>query len=385
MLLPHIFYESRNIMNKKLLAQAIELRHTLHRHPELSMHENQTKQILMDFLQTNSDLKIVDKGRWFYAFRHTSHNSANIAFRADMDAIPVEEAADFVVYSSQNPGASHKCGHDGHCASLAAFALKLNELRDIDKNIYLLFQHAEETGQGAIECVNFLEENNINEIYAFHNLPGLRFQAVACPDGIAQFASTGMIMKFTGKKSHASYPENGINPAFAIAEIISQIPDIARRDLYKGLVLVTIVHIHAGEKAFGVSAGYGELLLTIRGEYEEELNLLISKLEGLAYQKATANRLSCAIEYDDAFPETKNHHSAVLKVKEAAGRLGLPFEILEEKWRASEDFGYFTKKVPGAMFYIGDGNYPALHTTEFNFPDNIIETAVNMFSEIAKL
>lgn len=372
-----------NIFN---LQKAIELRHTLHMCPELSMCETETKRTLIEFLRENTELEIIDKGRWFYAIYKAGDDCRNIAFRADMDAIPVEEASDFVAYASKNPGVSHKCGHDGHCAAMASFALELNERQDIDKNIFLLFQHAEETGQGAAECLSFIKENNIKEIYAFHNLPGLDFKAVACPDGPAQCASTGMILRFQGKKSHASYPEKGINPAYAIAEIINILPLLANQNLYQGLVLVTIVQINVGERAFGVSAGDGELLLTIRGENESELNDLIRKIKDIAYQKACVYAMQCEIQFDDKFPETRNHHSAMLKVKEAAETSGLKFEVLEEKWRSSEDFGYFTKEIPGAMFYIGDGkDYPSLHTSEYNFPDELIETATDMFYKIAQI
>ena len=96
--------------------------------------------------------------------------------------------------------------------------------------------------------------------------------------------------------------------------------------------------------------------------------------------------LQCEIEFYDKFPETRNHHSAMLKVKAAAKTLGLKFEVLKEKWRSSEDFGYFTEEIPGAMFYIGDGtDYPSLHTSEFNFPDELIETASDMFYNIAQI
>lgn len=373
-------------MNASNLKKAVELRHTLHQYPELSMHEVQTKRRLIEFLRDNTNLEIIDKGKWFYAVYRADKSGRNIAFRADMDAIPVEESANFVLYASRNHGVSHKCGHDGHCASMAAFALELNERQDINKNIFLLFQHAEETGQGAKECLSFIKKNNIDEIYAFHNLPGLGFKAIACPDGSAQCASTGMIIKFKGKKSHASYPEQGLNPAYAIAEIVNMLPTIADQNLYRGLVLVTVVQINVGERAFGVSAGNGELLLTVRGENEYELNDLIKHITDEATSKACTYGLQCEIEFDDKFPETRNHQLAMLKVKQSAETLGFKFEIQKEKWRSSEDFGYFTKVIPGAMFYIGDGqNYPALHTTEFNFPDDLIETAADMFYQIAAI
>ena len=370
-------------MNQENYRLAVELRHELHQHPELSMHETWTKARLMDFLRRHTSLKLVDKGRWFYAVHWAGEDKESIAFRADMDAVPVADPPGFVPYASQCPGAGHKCGHDGHSAALAAFGLELDG-RAIEKNVFLLFQHAEETGQGAMECVEILKEHNIAEIYAFHNLPGVSLGAVAVPEGVAQFASTGMILQFTGVKSHASYPENGRNPAFAIGEIITEIPKLIQPEQYRGMTLITVIQVDVGERAFGTGAGYGELLLTIRAEFEEELEQLRNQLETLAQEKATVYGLGCSCAYEDPFPETRNHPQAVAKVRQAAERLGIPVEEMKEPFRASEDFGHYTKQIPGAMFYLGDGDSPPLHTEQFDFPDQLIETAVDLFLQLAQ-
>lgn len=153
---------------------AVKLRHELHSHPELSMKECWTKAHLMDFLRRHTSLELVDRGRWFYAVRWAGEDRPSIAFRADMDAMPVEDPAGLMPYGSQCPGVGHKCGHDGHSASLAAFALEL-EGNDADKNVFLLFQHAEETGQGAKECAAFLRENGISEISPITTCRGSRW------------------------------------------------------------------------------------------------------------------------------------------------------------------------------------------------------------------
>ena len=363
---------------------AVELRHELHGHPELSMHEEWTKARLMEFLRENTELQLVDCGRWFYAVHRADEGKPSIAFRADIDAVPVEEPAHMVPYASQCPGVGHKCGHDGHSAALAAFALEL-ENRPVDKNVFLIFQHAEEIGRGAAECAEMLEENDISEIYAFHNLPGVSLGAVAVPEGVAQFASTGVILQFTGVKSHASYPENGKNPAFAIAELINMIPELLKPECWRGVTLATVIQVNVGERAFGTAAGYGELLLTIRGEFEEEMDALRETLEKQAQAKAAQYGLECSVSYEDFFPETRNHPCAAEKVRRAARRLGIPVEEMKEKFRASEDFGYYTKRVPGAIFYLGDGEHAPLHTAEFDFPDPLIETAVNLFMELAQM
>lgn len=364
-------------------ALAVALRHELHQHPELSMHETWTKAHLMDFLRQHTQLELVDRGRWFYALCRGTGGGPAIAFRADFDAVPVDEPKDLVPYGSQCPGVGHKCGHDGHSATLAALALELDRRRP-RRDVYLVFQHAEETGQGGGECAQLLQERDIAEIYAYHNMPGFSRGAVTVPEGVAQFASTGMILRFTGVKSHASYPEDGRNPAFAIAELVTALAQLTQPGRWRGMALITVIQVNVGERAFGTSAGYGELLLTVRGELEEELAALLEQLKALAAEKAQAHGLTLAVDYEDPFPETYNHPQAAEKVRRAARRLGLAVEEMREPFRASEDFGHYTKVIPGAIFYLGNGDSAPLHTPDFDFPDEHIPRAVDIFLELVE-
>lgn len=378
-------------MQQDHLDLAVALRHELHAHPELSMGETWTKQRLMDFIREHTKLALVDGGRWFYAVYRAqgippegTPARPNIAFRADFDAVPVGEAPGLVPYASQCPGVGHKCGHDGHSATLAALALELNA-SGAERNVFLLFQHAEETGQGALECVEFIRQNQIAEIYAYHNLPHLEAGALAVPDGAAQPASKGMILQFNGVKSHASTPEDGRNPAFAIAELVTAIPALIRPERWEGLVLCTVIQVNVGERAFGTSPGYGELLLTIRGEQEREMNALQQELEAMALDLAGEYGLTCAFAFEDAFPETRNHPGAAEKVRRAAEACGVRVKSLPAPFRASEDFGYYTKQITGAIFYLGDGAYAPLHTPGFDFPDGLIPIALGVFRELIRM
>lgn len=368
-------------MKQEILDSAIALRHELHAHPELSMQERWTKAHLMEFLKTRTSLEIVDCGRWFYAVHYVGADRPSIAFRADFDALPIEEPPELMPYASQFPGISHKCGHDGHSAALAAFALDLDE-NGAEQNVYLIFQHAEETGQGGEECTKLLREKGISEIYAVHNLPGLRFGAIAVPDGTAQFASTGMILTFEGSKSHACYPENGRNPAFAISELILALEGLAKNPRYRGMTLITVIQVNVGEHAFGTNAGHGELLLTVRGAFSEEMDDLIHAIEQSALEKSAQYGLKCSFRYEDVFPDTFNHSFCAEKVRRAAGELGIPVEELAEPFRASEDFGWYTKQIPGAIFYVGGGDCPPIHTCSFDFPDALIPVIGDMYRKL---
>ncbi|MFF2754979.1 M20 family metallopeptidase [Psychrobacillus sp. NPDC058041] len=371
-------------MEIKNLELVKQLRHELHQHPEISNHETWTKQYLIDFLKTHTKLEIVDNEQWFYAIYHAGKDKKNIAFRADFDALPMPELID-IPHASKFPGVSHKCGHDGHSASLAGFALEIDQ-NGADKNIFFLFQHAEETGDGALQCVSFIKENNIEEIFAYHNMSGMAYKSVNIIDGTTQCASKGMTIHMEGAPAHASQPEDGVNPAFAIARVIDAIPDFISPESNDGIVLCTVVQVDIGERAFGLAASKGNLLLTIRALYEAELDKLQKNLEDFACFQAEKYGLKVSFTYNDTFPETVNHKGSADKIRTVCENKGFQLVEMTQAFRASEDYGHYLKQTKGAMCYIGNGeNYPHVHTYEYDFRDEIIETAVELFKGLAEL
>ena len=250
-------------MDDTLYEKAVALRHALHAAPELSGREAGTKRMLQQFLQANTPLSITDCGAWFYAvYRCGRPGARRIAFRADIDALPIQEK-NSLPYASRCPGVAHKCGHDGHAAALAALACRVCA-EGAPCDIYFIFQHAEETGEGGAVCAALLEQADIEEVYAFHNMPGLAQGTVFLREGTMHCASTGMTLHFTGAPTHASTPELGRNPAAAISELVCALPGFTQPARHRGMVLATVVQIDVGARAFGVSASEGRLLLTIR-------------------------------------------------------------------------------------------------------------------------
>jgi amidohydrolase len=371
-------------LKKQNLEWAIELRHELHAHPELSNHEIWTKQHLIEFLKTHTNLEIVDRGRWFYAVYHSTVGRRNIAFRADFDALPIEETI-HLPYGSECPGVSHKCGHDGHAATLCGFALEIDQ-NGSDNNVFFLFQHAEETGDGAAECSALIKENQIDEIFGWHNWSGIKHNTVHVIDGTAQCASKGMSIYMEGIPSHASEPEKGINPAFAIAKVIDAIPELIDPANHKGLVLCTVVQVDIGGKNFGINASKGVLRLTIRALFEEEMDKLQAGLEKIAVTEVEKYGLKVRFDYQDEFPETSNHKESSDKIRQVCKEKSIPLVELKEAFRASEDFGHYTKLTKGSFCYIGNGeDYPNIHSYEYDFRDDLIETAVELFKGLAEL
>ncbi|MBZ9686125.1 amidohydrolase [Clostridium estertheticum] len=372
-------------MNNHNQLLCIDLRHKLHKNAEISGNENKTMEILIDFLRNNTKFTIVMKDGYFIAKKIVCEDAMNIAFRADMDAITMTEITD-IEYKSKNPTAAHKCGHDGHCAILAGLALEIEESPLNNKNIFLIFQPSEEVGEGARKIVQdaFLVENKIDEIYSLHNIPGYKRGSVLYKKDVFACASKGIIIALKGKPSHAAYPEYGINPSYAAADIINFLNNSTKSNIYSGMVLCTIVNINIGERTFGTAAASGEILLTLRGENEADLMSLQNHILKFVEQCCIEHKIHFKISFSDEFPETRNNEECINKIIEVCKNNDYSYEELQCPFRWSEDFGYYLKNVKGAMFGLGDGKLqPQLHTANYDFPDSIIKTGVDIFYSIA--
>ena len=367
-------------IDEDILEAARELRHGLHMHPELSNRERATKARLMGFLSERTELQIVDKGAWFYAVYRSGRNAPGIAFRADMDALPIMDMCD-KEYASTVAGVGHKCGHDGHCATLCAFALYVDRYKP-GRDVYFLFQHAEETGDGAKVCVSILDENNIGSIYGLHIAPGVPLGTVCVKKGLCYWASRGVELKFSGAPSHASMPETGRTAAYALARLTELVENELAFNKYGG-GFATVIMLNCGARAFGTQAGGGELLVTVRGETED----IAEKIQARLIAEAEKLKNLYALEFDytltDVFPETVSDPDAAALVMRACAGAGLPVYEAQYPVRSSEDFGYYTRKVKGAFFGIGGGEaMPPLHTTALDFPDAALEPGVHAFAAI---
>lgn len=368
---------------QETLEKIIQLRHVLHQCPEPSEQEMKTREILKQFLQEQTSLTVVDKGKWFYAIHKEKNAKKTIAFRADFDAIVGENGR---VY--------HGCGHDGHAAILAGAAMTL-EGQPTGNNILFLFQHAEENGAGAKECLEVFREQQVDCIYGIHNMPGFAKNCVVTRKGPLQCASKGMVLTFMGKQSHASEPEKGNNPAYAIGKLLEKLKPLHEYhgfssvewegEKFRNLVLVTVVSVQVGSAgAFGVSPGRGQLELTIRSVYEEDLQLLQDKLLSMAKDLSKEEHLELEISYSDEFPDTINDPKVVEEMLHLFSQHDIDYELLKEPIRASEDFGHYLKEVPGAYMFLGSGTQVPLHSTEFEFCDEIIPRWVEIFHLLAR-
>ena len=352
------------------LQRAKALRAQLHDMPEASGCETKTKRTLMDFLKANSDLELVDCGKWFYAV-HRENDGEGMAFRADMDAVTGADGRPW-----------HGCGHDGHMSVMAALAASLKG-KTLGKNVLFLFQHAEETGAGGEECCEIFEKERIGSFFGFHNCPG--FEAghiLLLPDTFA-CASKGLILSFRGKQSHAAYPENGSNPVFPMVAFFARWAELTDPGEYQGLVLATPVGMQAGGRNFGVAAGSGEIDLTVRAWYDADLDKLTGKVTTLAGELAYQAGVIPEVREVDVFPATHNDPALCPLAERAAERAGLTVETPPEPFRWSEDFGHYARHCPAFFCGVGGGTDAAgLHTPDYQWNDAVTEAALRFFSAL---
>lgn len=354
------------------------LRAELHGLAEPSGSERRTKAHLMAFLREHTALRLVDEGQWFCAIhRETGACSTvacdTLAFRADMDAIP-----------AVNGGAAHLCGHDGHAAILAGLGLLLQE-RKLGRNVMLIFQHAEETGEGGKICAKALLKYGAGRVYALHNIPGYKEGAVLLRRGVFACASRGMTMTLTGAPAHAAYPEQGRNPGFAAARLIAALPELTKQERYRGLTMATLIGADIGGKAFGSAAAQAAIRLTLRAYHDEDMSALIGALQGAAQAEALKDDVGVSFSFSDVFPATVNNDKAISRVENACRRTGLDVIDLPEPFRWSEDFGHYGVYTEAAMAGIGAGEgWPPLHTAEYAFNDGVIPAALTLLYALAE-
>jgi amidohydrolase len=368
----------------------INLRRELHANPEISGSEQQTAQRIATFFQQlGPDQTVLHLGGNGVAFLFGSGRPGpTVVFRCELDAIPIHEENDFA-YRSQISDVSHKCGHDGHMAIMTGFGYLISRNRPNQGQIILLFQPAEETGQGAVAVVNDPKFKNLNPDYAFalHNLPGYPLGAILLKPGTINCASRGMIIRLTGITSHSAWPEDGLNPAIPMCDLIEALADLpSSSDLSQFYCNVTVVHARLGDPAFGISPGQAEVMATLRSETDEAMSNLVERAIHLVKEKATFANLGYEISWAEEFAASSNDPGACDIAEKAGKAAGAEVIYLEAPLPVSEDFGQFSARIPGVMFGLGAGETcPKLHQADYDFPEELIEIGSRVFMEIAKI
>lgn len=372
------------------MKELIELRHLLHKHPELSGLEKMTAQIIKNFIKSYNPDEVYEKlgGNGLAFLFDSKKNGPNILFRCEIDGIPVQEQ-NFVPYKSINKGISHNCGHDGHMAIMCGVAKWVSKNPIKKGKLILLFQPAEENGQGAKLVLTDPDFKKLKIDYAFalHNMPAYPLHSVIIPESNFSSAVESICIKLQGKECHASEPDKGNNPSIAIAEIIKKFNELNKpKELSDEFQLLTPIHINMGQIAYGLSAAEGEIHYTLRAWNNRQLSLLKKEVLDLVKQITTRNQLTYTLNYLDYFPATKNDHSLKRIIEKTAMDCHLPIISNKTPFRFGEDFGWFSEKYPSFMFALGSGEKsPGLHHSNYDFPDELIKTGIEIYKSILQM
>jgi len=359
-----------------------DLRQSLHRIAELSGEESDTASKMKDALEACDPTLLVEGlgGHGLAAQFDSGKPGARVLLRCDMDALPIDEGQT-LKHASKNRGVSHKCGHDGHMAMMVGLAESLKDRPLESGAAILLFQPAEETGEGARKVLDDpqFEALRPDLALALHNLPGFPEGHIVWREGLFALASVGLEAKLQGASSHAAEPEAARSPARALAGIIQEFDDLSDPGaIERGGGILTVIHARLGTRAFGTTPGDAAIMATLRSGTKEALEELKRKaLESIA-RHAKSDRLDFESEWVEFFPQTHNDSDLLKEALNACRESGLPLVRAESPFRWSEDFGHFCEAMPGALFGIGAGeDHPPLHHPDYDFPDLVLETGVD--------
>ena len=372
------------------LQKVIELRHKLHAHPELSNYESNTTKIIAAFISQYNPDEIIQRlgGHGIAAVYDMPDEGPTIMIRCELDALPIEEINEDLTYKSTLQGVSHKCGHDGHMAMVAGLAEWL-EKKPIDNGkVVLLFQPAEENGQGAERVLNDrkFKSLEIDYIFALHNIPSEPMHSIIIMDQGFSAEVISVIIKISGKTSHAAEPDKGNNPALSLSQIITSLAALNVTDPHDNkFAVLTPVHINMGDANYGISPGSAELHYTMRTWDKAHMTRLKNEVSKIVQTSSDQHETQFELKWLEYFPASPNNSECNQHIRQAAQVNNLEIINRPYPFKFGEDFGWYTSTYKTAMFGLGAGlSTPPLHNETYDFPDAIIPTGISMFQSIIK-
>ena len=365
-------------------------RQDFHQYPEIMFETHRTAGIVEDRLKEFGVDEVVSGiGRTgIVGIIHGTQRASGrvIGLRADMDALPMQEATN-LPYASKTDGAMHACGHDGHTAMLLGAAKYLAETRQFDGTVALIFQPAEEGGGGGKEMCDdgMMERFGIQEVYAMHNWPGLAEGQFSIRSGAFFAAADRVSIIIKGQGGHAAKPHSTVDPTVIASHVILALQSIASRNVDPmEHVVVSITSFETSSKAYNVIPDEVELRGTIRTMLPEVRMLAEQRIKDIARLNAEAYGAAAEINYMRGYPVMVNSEIQTNYATEIAENIsGSCLEA--DAIMGSEDFSYMLEERPGAYILLGNGeDSEQVHTVHYDFNDEIIPAGCSWFSEIAE-
>ena len=308
-----------------------------------------------------------------------------IGLRADMDALPITENTG-LSYSSVNEGVMHACGHDGHTTMLLGAARYLSETRNFSGRVALIFQPDEEATGGAKAMVEegIIEQFQIEEVYALHNIPGHDIGVMYTRSGPIMAGADSFSVEIKGKGGHAAYPHEVKDPivaALSIAQAFQTI--VSRNNIPSDDLVISITQVHSGTTD-NVIPETAYLNGTVRTFDLSVQEMVIKRMEKIISGLAMSFEVEAKLNYEKGYPPTINHEEATNFAIEVANDVCGPDQVLTSvsKEMGAEDFSYMLEKRPGAYLFLGIGEGAGLHNPNYDFNDAAAPIGASFFARL---
>ena len=338
---------------KAIEQKIIDWRRDFHQYPELGFKEHRTAGVVAEILSEFGLNPKTGVGKTGVTADLIFGEGPTIAFRADMDALPIQETSG-LTFTSKNDGVMHACGHDGHMAMLLATVRALTQMdANLNGKVRFIFQPAEEGGGGARYMIEDGCLEGVDEIYGIHVWNYQPLGEVGVKEGPIMAAADMFDIRIKGIGGHGAAPQGTVDAIVVAAHLVQALQTIVSRNTNPlESTVVTIGKINGGHN-FNIIADEVILSGTARAYTEKNRSLIKSRMADIIEGIAKTYNAEIEFDYDDGYPPTINHSESVIKVLKAAEKVvgqgtGPPFLSM-----GGEDFSYYLQKVPGCYFFIG--------------------------------
>ena len=365
-------------------------RRDLHAHPELGFEEHRTAAIVADRLKAFGvdEIHTGIARTGVVGVLRAGSGSGAIGLRADMDALPIDEASG-VPHASTTAGKMHACGHDGHTTMLLGAARYLAETRNFDGTVYLIFQPAEEMlGGGRVMLEEgLLERFPMSQLYGLHNWPKLPVGSFAVRPGPLMAAADRFTLTLHGQGGHGAMPDIARDPLVAAAQIVLAMQTIVSRnvDPVKQAV-VSVTQIHGGD-AFNVIPQTAMIAGTCRSFAPEVRDLIERRITAIGHGVGEALQVEVDVAYERGYPPTVNSEAETALAADAAAEV-VGDERVDRATppvMGAEDFSYMLEQRPGSYIFMGGGRPEApLHSPQYDFNDEALTVGASYWARLVE-
>ena len=365
-------------------------RRDLHAHPELRFEEYRTAAFVASKLKEFGVDEIVTGfgGTGVVGVIHGQNNTSgrSIGFRADMDALPIQEVND-LPHASTIPGKMHACGHDGHTSMLLGAAKYLAETRNFDGKIVLAFQPAEEGGGGARAMIDagLMDKWNVEEIYGMHNMPGLPIGEFAVRTGPQMACPDKFEIIVHGKGGHGAMPHKSVDSTLVAAQIVVALQSIASRNINPlENIVVSVCGFRTETDTYNVIPNTVRLRGTVRTFEKNVQSFVRARIDALTKSTADGYGAVAEVTHMSGPPPLVNHErQADFAAEIALSVCGVAHRNFEPSM-GGEDFSEMLLERPGAYLFVGNGDSADLHNPSYEFNDDVIPVGCSWFVTMAE-